>query len=67
MEDEQRPLVLRFIFQFRLSFVLKSSMWMRTNQGVGAAGTPEGRAAVQRNKDRPGKWANRNLMKSNKD
>lgn len=34
MEDEQRPLVLRFTFQFRLSFVLKSSMWMRTNQGV---------------------------------
>lgn len=28
------PLLLRFIFQFRLSFVLKSSTWMTVSQGV---------------------------------
>lgn len=31
-----------------------------------AAGMPEGRAAIQRDKDRTGKWANGNLVKSNR-
>lgn len=58
--------MLRFIFQFRLSFVLKSSIWMTTNPGVQLvyqrAGLP-----IQGDEDSPGKQANGNLMKSNRD
>lgn len=40
---------------------------MDDNKPRGAAGVPENRVAIQGDKDSPGKQANMNLMKSNRD